>query len=294
MKQYPAAQIRNVALAGHGGSGKTAAGEAMLLKAGEIDRVGGVFDYDPEEIKRKVSVSAALHPLEWKGCKLNLLDTPGLFDFAGGMYEGIRAAESVVIAVSSKSGAAVGTEKAFKLARDLNRARMFFVTKMDAENADFYKALDSLRQAFGTSVCPLVVPFMNGEKAESYVDLLEGKAYAYDAKGVAKEIPMPDLGSRYEEYMGLVSEAIAETDEALMEKFFEGEAFTKDELIKGMRLGVASGAIAPVRTTCLRQRTKPEKRRRTPTASLWTWLARTALRSRPMCLRRWRTRLWVS
>jgi len=246
MKQYLAGNIRNIALAGHGNSGKTALGEAMLLKAGEIDRMGGSFDFDPEEIKRQVSVSASMYPLVWGDVKVNIMDTPGLFDFAGGMYEGVRAAESVIIAVSAKSGVAVGTEKAYKLAKDMGKARMFFITKMDGEHADFYKAFDALKAQFGASVCPIVVPHMNGDAVECYVDLVANKAYAYDAKGNRKDADMPDLGGRLEEFASAISEAIAETDEALLEKFFEGEAFTKEEIIKGLHEGVKTGAITPV------------------------------------------------
>jgi len=246
MKQYLAGNIRNIAFAGHGGSGKTTLGEALLFKAGEIDRPGGNLDFDPEEIKRKVSVSTSMHPLAWGDVKINVIDTPGLFDFAGGMHEGVRAAESVIVTVSAKSGVSVGTEKAYKLAKNMGKAVMFFVTKMDGENADFYKVLDGLKARFGSSVCPIVVPYMNGDTVECYVDLIEKKAYTYDAKGAAKETGMPDLGGRLEEFTSALSEAIAETDEALLEKFFEGEAFTQDEIVKGIHDGVKSGAITPV------------------------------------------------
>jgi len=143
MRQYLAGKIRNIALAGHGGSGKTSLAEALLFKAGEIDRLGKIadgntaLDFDPEEIKRQVSVSSAMYPFTWGSVKINLIDTPGLFDFAGGMYEGVRAAESVVIALSAKDGVEVGTEKAYELAGKMKKARMFFVDKMDVEHADF-------------------------------------------------------------------------------------------------------------------------------------------------------------
>jgi len=145
MKQSLAGKIRNVALAGHGGSGKTSLAEAMLFKAGMTDRLGKVADgntvcdFDPEAIKRGVSVASAVAPVVWGSAKINLLDTPGLFDFAGGMYEGVRAAESVLITVSARSGVSVGTEKAFKLATAQKKATMFFVTEMDANAADRYR-----------------------------------------------------------------------------------------------------------------------------------------------------------
>lgn len=246
MKQYLAGNIRNVALAGHGGSGKTSLAEALLFKAGEIDRLNNnTFDYDPEELKRKVSISTSMYPFVRRDVKINLLDTPGLFDFAGGMYEGMRAAESVIITVSGRSGVAVGTKKAYKLAAQMNRARMFFVTKMDADHADFYKALDGLRNSFGSAVCPLVVPFMNGEKVECYINLIENKAYAYSDKGEAKEVPMPAF-DRIEEFVSEISEAVAQTDEALLEKYFSGEAFTTEEIEAGIHKGIKTGAFVPV------------------------------------------------
>jgi len=251
MKQYPAESIRNVAFAGHAGSGKTSLGEALLFRAGETDRLGKIaegnttFDFDPEEIKRQASVSSAVCPLVWENVKVNLIDTPGLFDFAGGMCEGVRAAEGVVIVLSAKSGVSVGAFKANDLAQEMGKSRMFFVNQMDAEHADFYKVLDELKEHFGAAVCTLVVPVMSGEKVECYVDLIEKKAYTYSGKGERKEVPMPESGE-LEELSAAISEAVAETDETLMEKFFEGESFTKEEIIKGLRGGVKSGLIIPV------------------------------------------------
>lgn len=247
MRQYLAGKIRNIALAGHGGSGKTSLAEALLFKVGEIDRLNNnTFDYDPEELKRKVTISTSMYPFAWGSVKINLLDTPGLFDFAGGMCEGIRAAESVIITVSGKSGVAVGTQKAYKTSLDMNKARMFFVTKLDAENADFYKVLEDLKGNFGPSVCPLVVPFMNDSTVECYINLVENKAYSYNDKGEPHEVPMPDFGHRLEGLTSAISEAVAETDEALFEKYFSGEAFTRDEIIAGIHNGVKTGSITPV------------------------------------------------
>lgn len=247
MRQYLAGKIRNIALAGHGGSGKTSLAEALLLKVGEIDRLNNnTFDYDPEELKRKVSVSTSMYPFSWGSVKINLLDTPGLFDFAGGMCEGIRAAESVIITVSGKSGVAVGTQKAYKTAMEMGKARMFFVTKLDAENADFYKVLEDLKANFGPSVCPLVVPYGGDGAVECYINLVENKAYSYDNKGEPKEVAMPDFGHRLEGLVSAISEAVAETDEALFEKYFSGESFSRDEIIAGIHSGVKSGSITPV------------------------------------------------
>ena len=199
MKQYTAKNIRNVALAGHAGSGKTSLAEAAYYLSGASDRLGRVADgntvcdFDPEEIRRKASVSLALLPVEWKDTKMNLLDTPGLFDFAGGKSEGFRAAGSTVIVVSGKSGVTVGAEKAFDAATKKGIAKLFFVNKLDNENADFYKVFEELKTRFGPMVCPLVVPYVEDRRVQCYVNLLEYKAYAYE-NGKAVERPLPDMG----------------------------------------------------------------------------------------------------
>ena len=164
MKIYEAQNIRNIVLAGHASKGKTTLAESLLSVAGATERVGKVddgttvMDYDAEEKKRRVSVSCAVAPVEYKGKKINILDTPGLFDFAEGAAEGIRAAETAIIVVSARSGLAVGAEKAFKNAGSRRMARIFVATKMDDERADFYKAFNAMAAKFGTSVCPVVVP----------------------------------------------------------------------------------------------------------------------------------------
>ncbi|MCI8648899.1 MAG: elongation factor G [Anaerotruncus sp.] len=252
MRQYLAGKIRNVAIAGHGGSGKTSLAEALLYKAGATDRLGKtpdgntVCDFDPEEIKRGVSLSSAIAPFSWGSVKINLIDTPGLFDFAAGFYEGVRAAESVLICVSARSGATVGVHKAYKLAEKLGKCKMFFVNKMDAEHADFYKVLEELKTEFGPSVCPLVAPVMDNGRVQCYVNLVDNKAYQYNAKGEPTEVAVPDMEHRLEGLKTAISEAVAETDEELFEKYFSGEQFTRDEIIRGIHQGVHSGAITPV------------------------------------------------
>lgn len=252
MRQYLAGKIRNVAIAGHGSSGKTSLAEALLFKAGATDRLGKVADgntvcdFDAEEIRRKVSVSSAVAPFAWGSVKINLIDTPGLFDFAAGMYEGVRPAESVLIVVSARSGVTVGAQKAYKLADSMGKSKMFFVNKMDAEHADFYKVLEDLKASFGPSICPLVVPVVEEHKVQCYINLVDNKAYKYNEKGEPAEVAMPDIAHRFEGLIGAISEAVAETDEALFEKFFSGEQFTRDEIIKGIHNGVHTGAITPV------------------------------------------------
>ena len=250
MKQYPAAKIRNIALAGHGGSGKTSLAEAILWISGASDRLGKtadgntVCDFDPEEIKRKTSISTAIAPVERDGLKINLLDTPGLFDYVGSVNEAARAAETIITVVSGKGGVEVGAEKSNKLAINNNRARFFFVNKLQAEGANFYNTFNALRDAFGPSVCPVVVPYYEGDAVKCYVDLVEGKAYEYK-NGKSAAVAMPTLDN-YDELLNDLSEAVAETDEELMMKFFDGEPFTQEELAKGIAAGVKNGDIAPV------------------------------------------------
>ncbi|MBP0989904.1 MAG: elongation factor G [Oscillospiraceae bacterium] len=252
MKQFKSDKIKNVALAGHGGGGKTSLAEAMLFIAGASDRLGKVSDgnticdFDAEEIKRKASVSLSIAPFIWKDTKINLLDTPGLFDFAAGFYEGMRAAETVLIPVSARSGVAFGAEKAYKLARKTNKNKIFFVNKLDSDNADFFKVLNQLRSVFGSSVCPLVVPYIENEKVSCYIDLLEMQAYKYN-NGKAQKIDIPAAASDIiETALSDLNEAVAETDEALMDKFFSGEPFTKEELLQGVSNGIKANTLAPV------------------------------------------------
>ncbi|MDL2254606.1 elongation factor G [Ruminococcaceae bacterium OttesenSCG-928-I18] len=243
-------KIRNVMIAGHSDAGKTSLAEALLYNAKAIERQGKVeegnttMDFDPEETKRGVSLSAAVAPFEAEGVKINLIDVPGLFDFELGLYEGIMAAESVLVVASARSGLTVGAQKAYRLAEKQGKSRMFFISKLDTENADFYKVFDELKEAFGAAVCPIVVPYIESDKI-TYVNLISEKAFVYE-KGKGTKVDLPDLGDRYEEMKNAMFEAVAETDDALMEKFFEGEAFTIDELTEGLRKGVKTGSIAPV------------------------------------------------
>ena len=251
MKQYNAKNILNVALAGHSGSGKTSLAEAMLYLSKASDRLGKVTDgntvcdFDPEEIKRQASVSAAVAPIEWKNRKINLIDTPGLFDFEGGVCEGVRAADSVLITVSGKSGVAVGTEKVVKLASKAGLSKVFLVNGLCDESARFYRVFENLKASFGPSVCPVVVPFIVNGQANCYVNILEYKAYSYEG-GKVSEVPMPDMGTRLDGLRTAIYEAVAETSDEMFEKYFSGEDFTPEEIILGVSQGVKNGSISPV------------------------------------------------
>ena len=255
MGEYKANKIKNIAIAGHGGSGKTTLAEALLFSTKTTDRLGKitegntVCDYDPEEIKRVATLSLSLAPYEHKGYKINLIDTPGMFDFAVGLYEGIFAADSVLITVSGKSGVTVGAKKAHNMAVKEGKARAIFVSKMDRPSADFFKVFESLKAEFGPSVCPIIVPFKEGENVIGYINLLDMKAYKYN-NGTKTECEMPNLEHRLDGLVSAISEAVAETDEALFEKYFSGEKFSHDELVKGIHAGVRKGDITPVFCGC--------------------------------------------
>ena len=257
MNQIQANKIKNIALAGHHSSGKTALAEALLYGAGASDRHGRiaegttVCDFDPEEIKRKASLSTALAGFQYQDYWINLLDTPGILDFMGEELSGIAAADTVLITVSAKSGVRVGTKKAYAAARAMGKSTMFAITKIDDKDANFYNVLTELKTEFGPTVCPVVVPVIKDAQIVSYVNLIEMKAYTYDAKGKAVESELPNIEMAEKEYrldglVAAVSEAVAETDEELMEKFFEGEAFTQKELIDGIHNGMNQGLITPV------------------------------------------------
>lgn len=253
MKQYDAKHILNIAMAGHSGAGKTSVAEAMLYLAKASDRLGKIsdgntmLDYDAEEIKRKVSVLTAVAPIEWKNMKINLIDTPGLFDFEGGICEGYRAAETAMIVVSAKDGINVGTEKAVKAANKAGLTKIFFVNGVCDEDARFYRVLEDLKATFGPSVCPVIVPHIENGQANTYINLFEYKAYTYDKSGNATPSDiLPEMGDRLEGLREAIKEAVAETSEELMEKFFEGEEFTPDEIILGVAQGVKDGSLCPV------------------------------------------------
>lgn len=252
MKTYAPDQIRNIALAGHASKGKTTLLEAMLHLAGATERAGKVADgntvtdFDAEEKKRHISMASAVASIEYKSKKLNFIDTPGLFDFEQGAFEGLRAAETAVIVVSARSGLAVGAEKAFKNAGSRRMARVLVTTKMDDDRADFYKSFNGIVAKFGTAACPVVVPIISGGKVAAYYNMIDGKAYAYaDGKRTVSDA-QPDDAPRFAAVQAVFTEAVASADEELMEKYFEGEELTPEEKIRGLKSGVADGSIIPV------------------------------------------------
>jgi len=236
----------------HGGAGKTTLAEAMLYNTGVLDRFGKVVDgttttdYDPEEIKRKISISTAIAPCEWKDYKINIIDTPGYFDFVGEVKQGIRVADAAIVLVPAKAGVQVGTEKSWAFAKEQGIPIMFFVSKMDEENANFMEVFNQLTNTFGKGVIAFQLPIIEGEKFVGIVDVINMKAKKFEKDKLVETAIPSGLNDKINELRESLKEAVAETDEELMEKFFEGEEFTPEEINKGLRLGIADGSIVPV------------------------------------------------
>ncbi|MDP4109885.1 MAG: elongation factor G [Bacillota bacterium] len=252
MAFYPVNKIKNICLLGHGGDGKTSLAESILFLTKQVDRLGKIsdgttaLDYDSEEIKRQFSISASVAPIEYEGYKINLIDTPGYFDFAGEVMQALRVADAGLICVTAKSGVAVGTEKAWKYLSDRKLPRMFYVSKADEENARFYKVLESLREKFGVSVCPVVIPILEGDKTVGVCDVISKKGYKMDGGKLSETAIPASMNDMIEEYRAMVKESAAEASDEMMEKFFNDEEFTDEELYTGIHAGVLSGAVTPV------------------------------------------------
>ncbi|HOQ76515.1 MAG TPA: elongation factor G [Thermoclostridium sp.] len=252
MKDYSAEKVRNVCLLGHGGAGKTTLAEAMLFITGATDRFGSVvdgntvMDFDSEEIKRKISISTSLAPVEWKGMKINIIDTPGYFDFAGEMIEGLSVADGAAILVGAKDGLQVGTEKAWDAVEQKKIPRMFVISKLDEENSDFSKVFNELQDKFGKSVIAIQIPLVENGKITGIIDVPRMKAITLNGKDIQEKDVPDNLKDEAESYREGIFEAVAETSEELMDKYFSGEPFTEEEVAKGIKMGVKSGDIAPV------------------------------------------------
>ena len=250
MKDYPMNLTRSIALLGHGGSGKTTLAEAILCYGKATERIGkttdgtSVMDFDPEEKKRKNSVSASVYALETANQKLNIIDAPGLFDFAGGVYESLAAADTALIAVSGKSGLTTGAKLSFSKARAAKKAVAFFVGKLDSTHAHFYRVISALVGNYGAVICPVTIPYVENDEVKCYINLIENKAYACDGFEL-KEMRMP-VSKDADDMRSMLLEAVATTDDALMEKYFAGEEFTPEEIKTGLKKGVCSGDICPV------------------------------------------------
>ena len=250
---YSVQNIRNVCLVGHSGSGKTALAESLLFMTNAISRMGKsadgntVCDFDPEEIRRQISISTAIAPIEYKGCKINLLDTPGAFDFAGEVMEALRAADAAIIVCSAKDGISVGFEKVWKYCEERNMPRFIYISKTDEENSDYNATFNALRERYGNKIAPLVVPMWDaGKVTTGLIDTLNKRAYELkDYKRVEVDIPA-DKEAVVSEFNEALKESVAETSDEMMDKYFGGEDFTYPEMINGLRQGVRELSMFPV------------------------------------------------
>ena len=249
---YASKDIRNIALLGHGGNGKTSLAESILFLTGVTDRLGStaagnsVSDYDQEEIRRQISISASTMYTEYQKTKINIIDTPGYFDFAGEVAQALRVADIGIICVSAKDGLNVGAEKAWKALTDAGVPRAIYISKVDEEHADFYKAFEQLREKFGPSLSPMSAPIMDGTKVAGLVDILARKAYKYEGKK-RTEIPVPaDMSGRVEELYSEIAENAAGTSEELMDKYLETMELSAEEIYGALGTGIAECEITPV------------------------------------------------
>ena len=250
---YAIKNIRNICLLGHGGNGKTSLAESILYMTGATDRLGKVSDgntvsdFDSEEIRRKISIADSAMYCEYNGVKINIIDTPGYFDFAGEVIQALRVADAGIVVCSAKDGLNVGAEKAWKMLCETKKPRAIFISKTDEENANYDKAFASLRDKFGVSVCPMVAPIMEGEKITGLIEVATKKAYTFDAKGKRTEIPVPEsMKATLAKLYNTLAEGVAETSEELMDKFFGGEDFTPEEMSKAFGEGLRDCTICPV------------------------------------------------
>lgn len=252
MKNYTTSKIRNLALVGHSASGKTSLAEALLYKTGEIDKKGRVeegstvSDYEAQEKKRGISIQTSIIPVEYEDYKINFIDSPGFFDFEGEVLQALRASEAALFVIDGENGIEVGTEKYWNYTQEINLPSIIFVNKLDKENAHFNKVVSDLHIEFGKKVTPLTLMLGQGDEFEGVIDVLDKKAYTYE-NGEKKEVEIPEIrlaevDAVYEE----IIEAVAETDDSLMEKFFEGEEFSESEFRKGLTEAILNGTVVPL------------------------------------------------
>jgi elongation factor G len=253
VKSYPTESIRNVVLVGHGGAGKTSLAEALLFRSGATTRLGKttegntVTDYDEEEIRRGISISAALAPVEWNGVKINLLDAPGYADFLGEMRAAMRVADLAVFVVSGVEGLEVQTQVAWNYAQELELPRVVFVNKLDRENSSFRRTLDQLRDAFGMSVAPFSLPLGREHDFRGVISVIDVAAFAYDERGQATEEPVPeDRQARVDEVRTNLLDSVAETDDELLEKYLESGELGRDEIGSALHEGLVRASVFPV------------------------------------------------
>ena len=253
MQVYTSDRIRNVVLLGHGGVGKTTLAEAMAYLSGITNRLGNVSDgntvsdYDKEEIKRKFSISTSLIPIEWDKVKINVLDTPGFFDFVGEAEEAAAAADAAVIVISGKAGVQVGTQKAWELCDRYNLPRYIFVTDMDIDNVSYRKVVEQLQELYGKKIAPVYMPIRENEKFVGYVNIIKDKGRRFTEKDKFEECDIPDYLEEYRDtYRESLMESVAETSEEFMDRYFGGEEFSQAEIYASLATNVADCSLVPV------------------------------------------------
>ena len=253
MNVYTTDSIRNVVLLGHGGCGKTSLVEAMAYVSGLTGRLGKVSDgttisdYDKEEIKRKFSINTSVVPLIWKDTKINLLDTPGYFDFVGEAEEAVAAADAAIIVVSGKAGVEVGTEKAWELCEKYKLPRMFFVSEMDVDHASFREVVEKLTELYGKKIAPFYQPMRENEKFVGYINVMKMAGRRFTGIGTREECEIPEYSkANLDIYREAMMDAVAETSEEFMERYFAGDEFSVGEIRAAMKTNVNDGSIIPV------------------------------------------------
>src|SRR5450759_1521290 len=252
MKVYTAENIRNVALISHVGAGKTSLIDAALYDSGAVTRQGkvdegsSISDYDPDELKRRMSLNAKVIPIEWKDTKINFIDTPGYADFVGEVKAGLRVADAALVVVTAEKGVEVGTELTWHYADERNLPRIVLVNKLDRENTSFDQALESLRAQFGVKVVPLQVPIGDQANFKGVVDLVSQKGYTFEGNKV-QEISIPaDLQESISTYREQLIESAVESDDEIMEKFLEGEELSNEEILTVIKKGTSTNQLVPV------------------------------------------------
>jgi len=252
VKDYSIDRLRNVALVSHSGAGKTSLAEAMLFTAKATNRLGkvddgtSVMDFDSEEIKRQISINLSTAPVEWNGCKINVLDAPGYFDFVGDLIASLRVADGAIIVVCASSGVEVGTEKVWDYTEENKTPRMIFVNKMERENANFGNVLEQLKSTFGNKVVAVQLPIGNAENFKGFVDLIQQKAYLWDKNTVTEGAIPSDMEAEVEAAREALIEAVSVTDDELMMKYLEGESLTNEEIENALATGTKTGEVVPV------------------------------------------------
>lgn len=252
MKRYQAEQIRNIGLFGHGSTGKTSLADVILYDTGGNDRQGrtddgsSIFDFDPDEVKRKMSISAAMAPVEWKGHKINLVDTPGFMDFIAEVVGTMRVIDTAIILVSAQAGVEVGTERIWDLAEQNNLSRVIFINRMDKENANFDRAIDTINERLTAKIVRIQIPIGTAENFNGIIDLIRLKSYTFEKKDTKEgEVPK-ELESKVQDMREKLVEAAAEADDELLTKYLDGAQLTEEEIKHGLRAGIAAGKVIPV------------------------------------------------